>query len=63
MADLPVGIALPGPRKGELRIDLRDHVVMVLVANHAKTPRTKSGEVDWARVSRVKILKIGKQDG
>ena len=36
---------------------------VVFVCGHLTMPRTKTGAVDWARVSRVKILQIGAHDG
>ena len=39
-------------------VDLCDGHRMVFCANHPKNPMTESGELDWARVSRVKILRI-----
>jgi hypothetical protein len=36
---------------------------VVFACGHVTVPRTKAGAVDWARVSRVKILQIGAHDG
>jgi len=36
---------------------------VVFGCGHVKMPRAKAGAVDWARVSRVKILHIGAHDG
>lgn len=44
-------------------VDLCDGRRIVFCANHPKNPMTKSGDLDWARVSRVKILRIEKDHG
>ncbi len=43
-------------------INLRDGYGLVYCANHLKNPKTETGDLDWERVSRVKILRIGKSD-
>ena len=40
-------------------IDLCDGYQMVFCANHPKNPVTESGNLDWPRINRVKILWIG----
>jgi toxin HigB-1 len=62
VADLVAGRVRPGPAKDQLVIDLTDDIVIVFCANHSKTPRATSHEVDWAKVTRVKILRIGRHD-
>ena len=39
-------------------IDLSDGFWLVFAANHPRNSRTTSGELDWAKISRIKILKI-----
>jgi hypothetical protein len=51
-----------GPAKDQLTIDLADGVVLVFGPNQVKTPRTTSRGVDWSQVSRVKILRVGRND-
>jgi proteic killer suppression protein len=36
-----------------------DDLSISFCANHRTTPRLASGKVDWSKVSRVKIVKIG----
>lgn len=40
-------------------IDLCDGYQMVLCANHPNNPVTESGNLDWPRINRIKILWIG----
>jgi proteic killer suppression protein len=47
----------PRPR---MIIDLRDGFQLVLGVNHRKIPTTQSGSVDWSRVTRFKVLAIGR---
>lgn len=42
----------------DIAIDLCEGHRLVFCANHPKNPVTKSGELDWLRVSRIKILRI-----
>jgi len=44
-------------------VDLANGVRLVFCANHNSTPMLKTGTVDWAKVSRVKILKIENNHG
>ena len=44
----------PGIRFVELGSGYR----MIVAANHPKNPETSTGEVDWERVRRVKIIEI-----
>ena len=39
-------------------IDVGDSYRIVFKANHVKCPMTENNEVDWARVNRIKILRI-----
>jgi toxin HigB-1 len=41
-----------------LIVDLTEGFHVVLEANHARSPLTKAGRLDWDRVSRVKLLRI-----
>lgn len=51
-----------GPQRA-MAVDLRDGHRIVFCANHTKTPMTALGDPDWSRVSRVKILRIEKDNG
>lgn len=46
-----------------ITIDLCQNYTMVLSANHVQNPVLKSGEVDWSRVRRLKLLDIGNNNG
>lgn len=47
-----------GTEANHLAIYLSNKHSIVLCANHPKNPMTDTGEIDWERVSRVKILRI-----
>jgi hypothetical protein len=55
--DLPIGKPSPMPTKGELGLDLGDHV-LVFRANHDPLPVTSMKETDWGRVTRVQFLRL-----
>lgn len=40
-------------------IDLCQGCQVVLKANHPENPLTDSGQIDWAKVSRIKVTHIG----
>ena len=42
-----------------LVIDICEGSQMVLKANHPENPLTDDGELDWERVSRIKVIHIG----
>lgn len=42
-------------------VGLRDNHRIVLCANHPKNPTDKDGRIDWSRVSRIKVLGIGRE--
>jgi hypothetical protein len=42
-----------------LILDLPDDFVLSLVASHPKNPVDLNGEIDWEKVSRVKVVRIG----
>lgn len=46
----------------DLCIDLLNGYRMVIRANHPHNPLTDSGEIDWTRVRRVKLLRIENSD-
>ena len=60
VTDLPAGHPRPmdGADRDHMAIDLSDGYRLVIAANHRKNPTTKFKDVDWRRVSRVKIVRI-----
>ena len=58
--DLVVGVPreLEGDNANQFAISLCDGYRMVFCANHTAVPFLESGAIDWARVSRVKVLRI-----
>jgi hypothetical protein len=49
-----------GNQHSTYRVDLDEGYVITFCSNIVDTPKLKSGEIDWAQVSRIKILKIDK---
>jgi plasmid maintenance system killer protein len=64
-ADLPAGRPRPLDEsdRNQMAVDLSDGYRLVFAANHRQNPTAGSGEVDWQRVTRVKILRIDKEHG
>ena len=62
----PVELIAGKPRvsnnSSEMIIDLRDGYSLLFGANHPKTPLTGDGLIDWAKVSRIKIMGIGREN-
>jgi hypothetical protein len=56
----PVGCPreIPGKPHNKYAIDLADGYQLVFRANHSNVPVKKSGQVDWALVTRVMIVAI-----
>lgn len=50
------------PRLGQdgetMVVDLCEGCRLVFTANHPSNPTTSTGELDWARVARIRILRI-----
>lgn len=46
-----------------MAVELGDDFRLIFCANHLRQPTTEVGGVDWADVSRIRILRIGKNDG
>lgn len=63
--DLPAGRPrlVGGSGHERMIIDLRAGYRIVLEANHPNNPTTEDGGIEWRRVSRIKILQIGGNDG
>ena len=54
---------LDGADHRHIAIDLCEDYRIIFCANHTANPVVKSGDVDWSRVSRVKILRIERDYG
>jgi hypothetical protein len=63
--DLLVGrpTVLPEPVGRTMGIDLCEGYRLIFAANHASNPMNSDNFVDWNRVTRVKILRIEKDNG
>jgi hypothetical protein len=42
----------------QMAVDLYEGFVITFAANHTKNPKTETGDLDWKRVTRIKILRI-----
>ena len=49
---------LEGAHQRQIAVELCDSFHFVFCANHNAVPLLESGAIDWAKVSRVKILRI-----
>ena len=58
--DLVAGRPRQGRERETMLLDINAGYVMVFTANHANNPKTPKGRIDWEKVSRVKILRIGR---
>jgi hypothetical protein len=56
--DLLVGNPRKGSISGVMLLDLAENHQLLFGAGHADPPVTDDGEIDWSRVSRVKLLRI-----
>lgn len=45
-----------------LLIDLSDGYVIALQVNHRRNPTNEGGELEWGRVSRLKVIRIGRNN-
>jgi hypothetical protein len=45
---------------GHYSVGLADGFCLEFAANHVKNPVDKKGEVDWSKVTRIQIVRIGK---
>jgi len=45
---------------GNYAIRLANEVCLEFVPNHVKNPVDKNGDIDWKKVSRIQIVRIGK---
>ena len=40
-------------------VDLAENIHLFLQANHPRNPSVENGDIDWDRVTRVKVMCIG----
>lgn len=45
------------------KIDLCDGYILIFAANNVNVPKLESGNIDWSKVNRIKILEIKEQNG
>jgi hypothetical protein len=62
-ATSPADLIAGRPRRLEgfpqqMIVDLRAGYIVVFCANHSRNPITDGGDLDWARISRIKLLRI-----
>ena len=65
IADLVIGNPhiLESGETQSLIIELCDEHFLACEANHPKNPLTELRTLDWTRVSRLKIIQIGSENG
>jgi hypothetical protein len=61
VAGNPRELGGPGSQR-QMVVDVCDGHRIVLCANHPKNPMTTLDDLEWSRVSRVKILRIEKDN-
>lgn len=49
---------LDGPHEKRIALQLAKSYRLLLSPNHSVLPKLESGKLDWAKVSRVKLLRI-----
>jgi len=59
-ADLIAGRPQLQNPSGNYAVRLADGFCLEFAANHVKNPVDKNGDVDWKRVSRIQVVRIGK---
>lgn len=52
-------IKLVGAQKGQLSLELTEGVQLVFSANHNAVPLRRNGTINWRKVARIKIMRIG----
>lgn len=50
---------LDGTLHGHLTMELGPKIGILLAINHTMPPTDASGQIDWARVRRLKVIRIG----
>jgi hypothetical protein len=61
--DLLAGKPVMDSKTGEISIELSSGYTVVIKPNHPKCPKGAGDEIDWAKVSRVKIVSIERKNG
>jgi hypothetical protein len=54
---------LDGTDSKQMAVDLCEGQRIVFCANHPNNPMTETGNLDWTRVSRIRILRIETDHG
>jgi hypothetical protein len=54
--DLPIG--KPNPCSGAYVFDLAEGLVLRIIPNHVRDPKLPTGDVNWAKVTHIKISAI-----
>lgn len=54
---------LESARREKMVVEICDGFRLIFCVNHSNIPVLESGEVDWSRVNRIKILEIGSDHG
>lgn len=49
---------LPEPEANNMAVDLSEGWRLIFTANHVSNPTTQENNLDWSRVTRIKILRI-----
>lgn len=62
--DLPVGRpeTYGGHPFDRYKVDLGENHILIFRANHPKNPYLENGQVDWRRVTRIKLISIETTD-
>ncbi len=61
--DLPFGYRPDSDHHDWLAIDLDSETAVFLQANHRKNPTDDQANIDWPKVRRLKVAKIGGDGG
>ena len=47
-----------GDRAEQISVDAKHPYRIILVCDHAETPRKQDGGLDWARITKVQVIEI-----
>ena len=59
--DLIAGNPRIGPSNDVMTVDLSEDYHLVFTPNHPHNPTKAAGDIDWGKVSRIRILQIRRQ--
>lgn len=62
LKDVVAGRPRVGDERSQIVVDLGESHRLVLKANHTDNPVNSSNDLDWGKVTRVKILRIESED-